>query len=81
MSLAELGEDETALRLVAGIEADWARIGAGIRVRFWSALIDRHIGAARERLGPRADLVWGEGLQLPFDATIRLAITQVPRGC
>ncbi|MDQ3489048.1 MAG: serine/threonine-protein kinase, partial [Acidobacteriota bacterium] len=81
MSLAELGEDETALRLVAGIEADWARIGAGIRVRFWSALIDRHIGAARERLGPRADPVWGEGLQLPFDATIRLAITQVPRGC
>jgi non-specific serine/threonine protein kinase len=73
MSLAGLGDDEAALRLVAGIEADWTRIGAGIRVRFWGALIDRHIGGARERLGPGADLVWAEGLRLSFDETIALA--------
>ena len=47
MSLAGLGEAEAALRLVGGIAADWAKVGANVSVRFWSALLDRHIGAAR----------------------------------
>jgi predicted ATPase/tRNA A-37 threonylcarbamoyl transferase component Bud32 len=78
MSLAGLGEAETALRLIAGIQADWARIGAGIQVRFWGALLDRHIGAAREQLGSRVAEVWSAGLQMSFDETIRLAATFVP---
>jgi predicted ATPase len=75
MSLAGLGEDAAALRLVAGMAADWSRIGANVTVRFWSALLGRHIGAARERLGPDADRVWNEGQQLAFDDVIRLAMT------
>ena len=73
MSLAGLGQAEQALRLAAGIEADWTRIGAGIRVRFWGALLDRHLGAARAQLGVRAGEVWASGLQQSFDETIRLA--------
>ena len=80
MSLAGLGEDSVALRLVAGMAADWSRIGANVSVRFWSALLDRHIGAARQRLGPDADRVWNEGQQLAFDDVIRLAMTHALAG-
>ena len=75
MSLAGLGEDAVALRLVAGMAADWSRVGANVGVRFWAALLDRHIGGTRQRLGPDADRVWNEGLQLSFDDVIRLAMT------
>ena len=75
MSLAGLGEAEAALRLVGGIAADWAKVGANVSVRFWSALLDRHIGAARVQLGDRAERVWNEGFQLSFDDVIRLAMS------
>jgi len=42
-------------------------------VRFWTALLDRYIGAAREQLGERAEEIWKAGLQLSFEDTIRLA--------
>jgi hypothetical protein len=64
---------EAALRLVGGIAADWKRVGANVTVRFWSALMDRHIAAARAQLGVRTEGVWSEGLQLPFDEVIKLA--------
>jgi non-specific serine/threonine protein kinase len=79
MSLAALDEAATAVRLVAGMAADWARVGANVSVRFWRALHDRHIGAARARLGPEAEAVWAEGFALPFDEVIRLATTYAPR--
>ena len=72
------GEDVVALKLVAGMAADWSRVGANISVRFWGALLDRHIGSARQRLGPDADRVWTEGLRLSFDDVIRLAMTHNP---
>ena len=75
MSLAGLGEDAAALRLVAGMAADWSRVGANVSVRFWGALLDRHIGGARQRLGADVDRVWNEGLRLSFDEVIRLAMT------
>ena len=75
MSFAGLGEADIALRLVGGVAAEMARVGANVTVRFWSALMDRHIGAARAQLGSKADQVWDEGLQLSFDEVIRLAST------
>ena len=56
MSLAGLGQAQTALRLAAGVAAEFARVGAAVRIRFWDALLDRHIGAARSaaRLEGRA---------------------------
>jgi hypothetical protein len=78
MSLAGLGDADAALRLVAGIAADWAKVGANVSVRFWGALLDRHIGAARAQLGSRAERVWNEGFQLSFDEVVRLAMTHTP---
>ncbi|HET7218812.1 MAG TPA: protein kinase [Vicinamibacterales bacterium] len=75
MSLAGLGADADALRLVAGIDAQWTRIGANIRVRFWGDLLDRHIEPARLRLGVDAARTWSEGAALPLDATVQLALT------
>ena len=75
MSLAGLGESATAVRLVAGMAADWSRVGANVTVRFWRALLDQHMGAARAKLGPHADTAWAEGLALAFDDVIQLART------
>ncbi len=78
MSLAGLGDAEAALRLVAGIDADWVRVGASPSVRFWTVLQDRYIGAARAALAADAGRVYAEGFQLSFDDVIRLAMTHVP---
>ena len=74
MSFAGLGEADIALRLVGGVAAEMARVGANASVRFWDALLDRHIGAARVQLGSKIEQVWDEGFQLSFDEVIRLAI-------
>jgi hypothetical protein len=79
MSLSGLGAPREAVLIAGGIAADWARVGAGVSVRFWQALIDRHIGAARTQLGDAADKVWAEGYALPFEDVIRLAMTHEPR--
>jgi non-specific serine/threonine protein kinase len=78
MSLAGLGESRAAVRLVGGIAADWARVGADVSVRFWSALLDRHIGAARANLAAEAEQVRAEGYGLRFEEVIRLAMTHQP---
>jgi non-specific serine/threonine protein kinase len=75
MSLAGLGESRAAVLLVGGVAADWARVGADVAVRFWRALLDRHIGAARARLGNDADRMWAEGYEMRFDELIRLAMS------
>jgi hypothetical protein len=43
-------------------------------IAFWDALLDRYIGTAREELGADGDVAWEEGLQLPFDAAVALAL-------
>ena len=78
MSMAGLGEDVVALRLVAGMAADWARCGAHLSVRFWGALLDRHIGGARRRLGPGRRSGVERRSSLSFDDVIRLAMTHDP---
>jgi tetratricopeptide (TPR) repeat protein len=76
MSLAGLGRLREAVLIEGGIAADWARVGAGVSVRFWRALLDRHIGSARAQLGAEAERVWAEGHGMPFEEVIRLAMDQ-----
>jgi hypothetical protein len=54
--------------------AMWAELGVQISIAFWDALRERHIGTAREELGAEGDAAWEEGLQLPFDAAVELAL-------
>ena len=75
MSLAGLGEPAHALTLAAAVEAEVARIGADIQVRFWNALLERFLGPARAALGPEAaSRAWTAGRALPFDEAIARAL-------
>jgi predicted ATPase/class 3 adenylate cyclase len=74
MSAAGKGDWARGLRLVAAGYAVWESTGATVGVPFWNALLERHIGAARERLGPDADDVWAEGHAMPFDDAVTLAL-------
>ena len=62
MSLAGLGQPDVALRLGGAVEAEYERIGSTMHVRFWDALLTKHLGAAREALGPAdAARAWAAG--------------------
>jgi serine/threonine-protein kinase PknK len=75
MSLAGLGESERALRLAAAMKSEWERLGVDLHIRFWDALLDRYFGRARAALGAeRAGRVWQEGLLLPFEEAVVLAL-------
>jgi predicted ATPase/class 3 adenylate cyclase len=74
MSVAGKGDWTRGLRLVAAGYAVWESTGATVGVPFWNALLERHIGAAREGLGPDADDVWAEGHAMPFDDAVTLAL-------
>src|SRR5262245_33397800 len=74
MSVAGLGENERAARLAGAVEAEMARIGAAIQVRFWNALLERFIGGAKRALGSEAERVTQEGRALSFDDAIALAL-------
>jgi predicted ATPase/class 3 adenylate cyclase len=74
MSAAGKGDWARGLRLAAAGHAVWESIGATVGVLFWNALLDRHIGAARARLGPDADTVGAEGHAMPFDDAVTLAL-------
>jgi predicted ATPase/class 3 adenylate cyclase len=74
MSAAGKGDWARGLRLVAAGYAVWESTGATVGVPFWNALLERHIGAAREGLGPDADDVWAEGHAMPFDDAVTLAL-------
>jgi non-specific serine/threonine protein kinase len=54
MSLAGLGQTEEALRLDGAVRAEWGRLGVDFHMRFWDALLERYIGAARQALGEDA---------------------------
>jgi len=75
MSLAGLGDAEAALGLAAAVEAEWERIGASVRVRFWHALLDRYLGQARQTLGETAAArAWSEGRSMLFSNAIGQAL-------
>jgi tetratricopeptide (TPR) repeat protein len=75
MSLAGLGERKLALQLGGAVKAEWERIGVDIHVRFWDALLDRYINAAREKLGTAdAEAAWNEGREIAFDDAVKWAL-------
>ncbi len=75
MSLAGLGQADLALRLGGAVEAEYERIGSTLQVRFWDALLTRHLGTARETLGPAdAARAWAAGRASPFDAAVGQAL-------
>jgi hypothetical protein len=43
-------------------------------VPFWNALLDRHIGGAREKLGSEGEVVWDEGYSMAFEDAVELAL-------
>jgi predicted ATPase/tRNA A-37 threonylcarbamoyl transferase component Bud32 len=80
MSLAGLGEPELALRLGGAVEAELDRIGASMRVRFWDALLERYLGAARQSLEPeRAASAWARGRDMSLEDAIALALETASR--
>ena len=71
MSLAALGEHATAIRLIAAMRAEWARVGVSMQIDFWDALNDRYISPARTALGPdRAEAAANAGREMTFEAAV-----------
>lgn len=75
MAAAASGDPHRALRLAASVEALLESLGMSISIAFWDALLERHIGGARDSLAADADAVWSEGRAMPFDDAVELALT------
>ena len=75
MSLSGLGRSKESVQLAAAVKAEWERLGADLHVRFWLALLDHHIGKAKEDLGLEVSaLTWEEGKSLSFEQAVALAL-------
>jgi predicted ATPase/class 3 adenylate cyclase len=74
MALAGQGDGARGIRLAAAGSAVLAELGVRISIAFWDALLERYIGTARNELGADGDAAWEDGLQLPFDAAVELAL-------
>jgi tetratricopeptide (TPR) repeat protein len=75
MSLAGLGRLEEAQVLEAAVRAEMNRIGADIHVRFWDALLEKHLSGARGELGTDAvDRARSEGASMAFVDAIAVAL-------
>ena len=75
MSLAGLGRADEAVRLEAAASAELQRLGVDVHLRFWDALIERHIGGARRALGEDAAARRrDEGRAIGFDETTATAL-------
>jgi hypothetical protein len=75
MSLAGLGHARRALLLAGAVDAEWQRLGADIRIRFWDALLDKYLDQARRALGaPAAAEAWSQGQAMPFDDAVVQAL-------
>ena len=79
MAAAGVGETERPLLLAGSVAALWDSHGTSISVPFWDALLERYIGGARERLGSEAERIWAEGLSMPFDDAVQLALQTDPQ--
>jgi predicted ATPase/tRNA A-37 threonylcarbamoyl transferase component Bud32 len=75
MSLAGLAQPEASLRLASSAKAEWERLGVDLRLRFWDALLERYLGAARRVLGKDAAArSWEKGSVTPFDEAMASAL-------
>jgi hypothetical protein len=77
MAAAGMGNLGRALRLAAAADATLHRLGVESLPPFWTALVDRHVAMARERLGTEtADAAWAAGA----DLTMPLAVDEALHG-
>lgn len=75
MSLAGLGDFEKALTLASSAKAEWERIGVDLHIRFWDALLERYLGAARQALGTEtSERAWQMGRLLPFETAVERSL-------
>ena len=75
MSLAGLGKGAQALVLASAAKAEWDRIGADIHIRFWDALLERYLGAAKKSLSEEAmTTILNKGQALSFDDAVARAL-------
>ena len=86
LGLADLAEENrsdvsespllgVAIQLAGAVNAEWDRLGADIHVRFWDALLDRYLGAARRTLETEvAEMESNKGTTLLFDDAVKLAL-------
>ena len=64
-----------AIQLAGAVRAEWERLGVDIHVRFWDALLDRYLGAAKRKLTTGAfEQEWDKGTNLSFDDAVKLAL-------
>ena len=75
MAAAGLGKPRRALLLAGGAAAEGELLGVDLSMfRFWTDLIERHLGAARRELGPEhAAAAWEAGRALVFERVLELA--------
>jgi predicted ATPase len=79
MSLAGLGKKELAVQLAGAVRAEWDRLAIDVHVRFWDALLDRYIGAAKQNLGTTdSEAAWAKGRSIPFEEAVALALEIQP---
>ena len=75
MAAAGMGNAERALRLAAAADATLRRLGVESLPPFWTALVDRHVAMARERLGTEAaDAAWAAGAHLTMPSAVDEAL-------
>lgn len=76
MAAAAAGDSRLALRLAGAVDSLWESLGLPYGDTFWEALLERHIGGAREALGAEADTVWAEGRAMAFEEAVELAMAR-----
>ena len=75
MAAAGLAKPRRALLLAGGAAAEGELLGVDLSMfRFWTDLLERHLGAARSELGPdHAAAAWEAGRALEFERVLELA--------
>jgi len=77
MSLAGLGRSDDSIALAAAAKVEWERLGVDLHLRFWDALLDRYVGAARRAIGEAAALrCEADGRGLSFEAAMVTALAK-----
>lgn len=74
MAAAGSGAPELGIRLNAAAEAAYVAIGFDFDVPWWSAILERYLGPAREALGGRTDAVDRDGRTLSLDDAVGEAL-------
>jgi len=74
MAAAGSGSAELGVRLSAAADAAYVAVGFDFDVPWWSALVERYVGPAREALGDRADAIARDGSALSLDGAVGEAL-------